>query len=36
MISLDAHAKLIPLGGDLAPRVASPTGHDRKRIGHGN
>jgi hypothetical protein len=35
MISLDAYEKLILLGGDLGPRVASPTGLDRKRIEHG-
>ena len=36
MISLDAYEKLTRLGGDLAPGVASPAGHDRKEIDHGN
>ena len=36
MISLDAYETLIRQGGDLAPRVASPKGLDRKRIEHGN
>jgi hypothetical protein len=35
MISLDAYETLIPLERELAPRMASPTGLDRKRIDHG-
>ena len=31
MISLDAYEKFTGLGRDLAPGVASPAGHDRKR-----
>ena len=36
MISLDAYETLIRQGGDLAPRVASPTGTIGKGMAHGS
>jgi len=36
MISLDANETLIRLGGDLAPRVASPMGTIGKGMAHGS
>ena len=36
MISLDEYEKLTRQGRDLAPGVASPAGHDRKKGSHGS